>query len=84
MKLLSNSSAKHKIINLELKDIYFGNEQIEFNNRHPIFKTLMKLEFEEVLRKYHKSALIEWMNKEKNFYVLYEYKIKMDENNWSF
>ena len=54
MNLLSNNIAKHKIINLELKDIYFGNEQIEFKNRHPIFKTLMKLEFEEDLRKYHK------------------------------
>ncbi len=59
MNLLSNNIAKHKIINLELKDIYFGNEQIEFKNRHPIFKTLMKLEFEEALRKYHKSTLIE-------------------------
>jgi hypothetical protein len=40
-------------------DIYSGKETIGFNNRHPIFKTLMKLEFEEVLRKYHKLTLIE-------------------------
>ena len=54
MNLLSNNSAKHKIINLELKDIYSGNEKIEFNNRHPIYKTLMKLEFEDVLRSFPK------------------------------
>jgi len=40
-------------------DIYSGKEAISFNNRHPIFKTLMKLEFEEILRKYHKLTLIE-------------------------
>ncbi len=40
-------------------DIYSGKETISFNNRHPIFKTLMKLEFEEILRKYHKLTLIE-------------------------
>jgi len=28
-------------------DIYSGEETIRFDNRHPIFKTLMKLEFEE-------------------------------------
>lgn len=31
-------------------DIYSGEEVIQFSNRHPIFKTLMKLEFEDVLR----------------------------------
>jgi len=40
-------------------DIYSGKETINFNNRHPIFKTLMKLEFEEVLRKYRKLTIIE-------------------------
>jgi len=39
-------------------DIYSGKEVISFNNRHPIFRTLMKLEFEEVLRKYHKLNII--------------------------
>jgi hypothetical protein len=35
-------------------DIYSGEETLRFNNRHPIFKTLMKLEFEEVLRSFSK------------------------------
>ncbi len=34
------------------KDIYSGEENIQFNNRHPIFKTLMKLEFEDILRSF--------------------------------
>ncbi len=38
-------------------DIYSGKETINFKNRHPIFKTLMKLEFEEVLRKYQKLTI---------------------------
>ena len=50
METISNNSAKRNIN--ELKDIYSGNEQIEFNNRHPIFKTLMKLEFEDILRSF--------------------------------
>ena len=33
-------------------DIYSGEENIQFNNRHPIFKTLMKLEFEDILRSF--------------------------------
>ena len=33
-------------------DIYTGEEKIQFSERHPIFKTLMKLEFEEVLRNF--------------------------------
>ena len=33
-------------------DIYSGEEVIRFNNRHPIYKSLMKLEFEDVLRNY--------------------------------
>jgi hypothetical protein len=35
-------------------DIYSGSENIQFKNRHPIFKALMKLEFEDVIRTYHK------------------------------
>jgi hypothetical protein len=35
-------------------DIYSGEETLRFNNRHPIFKALMKLEFEEVLRSFSK------------------------------
>ena len=35
-------------------DIYTGSETMQFNNRHPIFKALMKLEFEDVIRNYHK------------------------------
>jgi len=31
-------------------DIYSGEETIRFDNRHPIYKTLMKLEFEDILR----------------------------------
>ena len=33
-------------------DIYSGEENIQFNNRHPIYRALMKIEFEEVLRSY--------------------------------
>jgi len=36
-------------------DIYSGNEKIKFHNRHPIYKTLLKLEFEDVIREYMKS-----------------------------
>lgn len=39
---------------LNKPDIYSGAEKIQFNNRHPIFKALMKLEFEDVIRNYHK------------------------------
>ena len=33
-------------------DIYSGEEIIQFDNRHPIYRTLMKLEFEDVLRSF--------------------------------
>jgi len=33
-------------------DIYSGEETIRFNSRHPIYKALMKLEFEDVLRSF--------------------------------
>jgi hypothetical protein len=39
----------------EILDIYSGEEKIRFNNRHPIFKTLMKLEFEDILRSFSKK-----------------------------
>jgi hypothetical protein len=37
-------------------DIYSGEESILFNNRHPIYRALMKIEFEEVLRSYQKMV----------------------------
>lgn len=44
---------KKSIVQLPTEiDIYSGEENIQFNNRHPIFKTLMKLEFEEILRNF--------------------------------
>jgi len=43
----------------EISDIYSGEETLRFVNRHPIYKSLMKIEFEEVLRKYHKLTIIE-------------------------
>ena len=36
-------------------DIYSGEETIRFDNRHPIYKTLMKLEFEDILRSYTRT-----------------------------
>jgi len=35
---------------LTQNDIYSGEENIRFDNRHPIYKSLMKIEFEDVLR----------------------------------
>lgn len=37
-------------------DIYSGEENIQFINRHPIFKTLMKLEFEDILRSFSNNV----------------------------
>ncbi len=37
-------------------DIYSGEESMRFNNRHPIYRALMKIEFEEVLRSYRDTA----------------------------
>jgi hypothetical protein len=37
----------------KIPDIYSGEEKIKFSDRHPIFKTLMKLEFEDVLRNFN-------------------------------
>jgi hypothetical protein len=36
----------------EISEIYSGEETIRFDNRHPIYKTLMKLEFEDILRSF--------------------------------
>lgn len=42
--------------NLNTKpDIYSGNENIPFEKRHPTFKTLMKLEFQDVLREFERK-----------------------------
>ena len=35
-------------------DIYTGEEIMKFSKRHPIYKALLKLEFENVLRKFQK------------------------------
>lgn len=41
------------IINKKIaEDIYSGNEDIEFKDRHPIYKTLLKLEFEDAIYSY--------------------------------
>jgi len=42
-------------ISLNSIDIYSGTEQIRFNNRHPIYRTLMKIEFEDAMRQYLKK-----------------------------
>lgn len=33
-------------------DIYSGNENISFKNRHPIFKALLRIEFEDAIKEY--------------------------------
>ena len=61
MELLSNLRIKAKEFSKsleykkELSDIYSGEETIRFDYRHPIYKTLMKLEFEDVLRSFLKK-----------------------------
>ncbi|NVM17042.1 MAG: hypothetical protein HWN80_04950 [Candidatus Lokiarchaeota archaeon] len=40
-------------------DIYSGEESIRFINRHPIYRALMKIEFEEVLRNYRNMIMKE-------------------------
>ncbi len=37
------------------KDIYSGEETIPFSKRHPTFKSLMKLEFQDVLREFKRK-----------------------------
>ena len=43
-----------QIQKINKSDIYSGEEQLEFMKRNPIYRTLMKLEFENVLRSYKK------------------------------
>jgi hypothetical protein len=55
--MLKQIKIEREIINpnklfLNQTDIYSGEESIQFNNRHPIYRALMKIEFEEVLRSY--------------------------------
>ena len=47
----------HDVMKITLNniDIYSGEETIRFNNRHPIYKTLMKLEFEDILRRFQRK-----------------------------
>ena len=33
-----------------INDIYTGNEKIPFKDRHPTYKALLKLEFEEAIK----------------------------------
>ncbi|MFX0037640.1 MAG: hypothetical protein ACFE9I_18625 [Candidatus Hermodarchaeota archaeon] len=40
---------------LDKEIIYTGQESIPFSKRHPIFKSLMRLEFEEAIIDYIKS-----------------------------
>ena len=56
-QMVKNVIIERELINLSKdlvsqNDIYSGEENIRFNNRHPIYKTLMKLEFEDVLRSF--------------------------------
>jgi hypothetical protein len=37
---------------VDIRDIYSGNENIPFRNRHPIFKSILRIEFEDVIREY--------------------------------
>ena len=41
-----SSIIKRKRVN----DIYTGNEKIPFKDRHPTYKALLKLEFEEAIK----------------------------------
>lgn len=36
-------------------DIYSGNESIPFRNKNPIFRSLMRIEFEDAMREYNGS-----------------------------
>jgi len=39
--------------------LYNGSEKIPFRKRHPIFKSLMTIEFEDVMREYIKSLNVD-------------------------
>ena len=51
--LLNRTKSDLTFTVLPFDDIYSGAEQIPFKNRHPIFKALMKLEFEDAIRNHH-------------------------------
>ena len=61
IKMVEQIKIKSELINqdnfITQTDIYSGEESIGFNNRHPIYRALMKIEFEEVLRSYHNGVL---------------------------
>ena len=50
-----NNNQNAMKISLNNIDIYSGTEQMRFNNRHPIYKTLFKIEFEDAIRQYLKK-----------------------------
>ena len=53
MNMIATKESIGKLENIKEKsDIYSGEETIRFNNRHPIYRALMKIEFEDVLRNY--------------------------------
>ena len=37
------------------EDIYIGNEKIPFKRKHPVFKALMRVEFEDAMKEYLKT-----------------------------
>lgn len=52
----SKGSPSRNFLNkLEKPDIYLSNENLPFKERHPIFRTLMKLEFEVALRNFQRK-----------------------------
>ena len=38
------------------KDIYTGKEKIPFKERHPIYKAILKLEFEDAIKSWNYST----------------------------
>jgi len=53
MNMIATKESIDNLENIKEKsDIYSGEETIRFNNRHPIYRALMKIEFEDVLRNY--------------------------------
>jgi len=47
--------------NGKIPDIYSGYEKIAFNQRHPTYKSLMRLEFEKAIREYEISKIKEFI-----------------------
>jgi hypothetical protein len=53
MEMVKTKGISKNFENLrEFSDIYSSGETLRFDKRHPIFKTLMKLEFEDVIRSF--------------------------------